>query len=118
MIEANQPVLLVVHDADDGGWQFLTGDEFTVADARIVTLASILAIHPTLATLANLPPGWQAWRTTPEAPWHRSHAPLMGTNPDRQTDDPAGPVGKDSIQNSERCRILGGQNTPSTSQVL
>jgi hypothetical protein len=32
IIPDDDPVLLVSHDADDGGWQFLTGGPFEAAD--------------------------------------------------------------------------------------
>ncbi len=34
----NHPVLLVLHDEEDGGWQFLTGGPFNVADGLVVAL--------------------------------------------------------------------------------
>jgi len=81
IIRDGEPVLLVSHDADDGGWQFLTGGAFTVADAMLVSLESMVRRDPTLTELADLPLGWQAWRETPAAPWKRgpnSHTGAAG----------------------------------------
>jgi hypothetical protein len=65
------PIVRVSHDADDGGWQLLgetTGDP---ADARFVGLGRIYDRDPTLASIADLPEGWRAWRAGPGAPWQR-----------------------------------------------
>lgn len=53
---AGAPVTLVAHDAD-GDWQFLGAgaDDFTP-----VHLAHLLAVHPTLGELGDLPAGWEA----------------------------------------------------------
>lgn len=74
------PVLLVSHDAEDGLWQFLTGDEVQASDARMTTLGEMLQLDPTLAALADLPRGWQATRADAESPWERSPIP-----PDEET---------------------------------
>ena len=71
IIHDGNPVLLVSHDADDGGWQFLTGGAFEIADAMLVSLESMLERDPSLAVLCDLPLGWRAWRDTAAAPWQR-----------------------------------------------
>lgn len=65
------PVLMVSHDEDDGGWQFLCGTSSDPADGRIVHLASILAADPTLHELWDLPPGWIAFREVVGGQWTR-----------------------------------------------
>lgn len=65
------PILLVTHDADDHGWQFLDGSKPEMGDAAIVGLGNIVRRDPTLLQLADLPPGWRAWRSSPSAPWQR-----------------------------------------------
>jgi hypothetical protein len=72
IVHEDAPILLVVHDAEDGDWQFLTGGEFCVADGMLVTLSSIVGRDGSLAELADLPPGWQAWRASPTDPWQRA----------------------------------------------
>ena len=66
------PILLVIHDRDDGGWQFLTGGSMTMKDAILVALSEVVAIDPTVQTLADLPVGWQATRASSSVPWVRS----------------------------------------------
>jgi hypothetical protein len=68
---AGAPILLVTHDEDDGGFQFLPGDEVSESDARIVGLGTILKRHPSVAEVADLPEGWWAERDGPDKPWIR-----------------------------------------------
>ena len=65
------PVLLVVRDADDGGFQFLDGGDCTNEQARVVGLGRMVDADPTLRDLADLPPGWRAWRTGVGGRWTR-----------------------------------------------
>lgn len=65
------PILLVCHDVDDGGWQFLTGESIDMANALLVTLHSIVNRDASIAELADLPIGWQAEREHKAAPWKR-----------------------------------------------
>ncbi len=48
------PILLVTHDADDGGWQFLCGTTAKPADARVVGLGRMYARDATIGELAEL----------------------------------------------------------------
>jgi hypothetical protein len=71
VIQGNSPVLLVTHDADDGGWQFLDGAEAAVEDAALVSLREMVQLDPSLFELADLPVGWSARRSSPGDPWER-----------------------------------------------
>ena len=73
VIEEGHPVLVVSHDEDDD-WQFLCGTTDDPDDARLVALSSVVESHPTVAELAGLPLGWQAYRNTPGDPWQREQA--------------------------------------------
>jgi hypothetical protein len=72
VLEQGATILLVSHDEEDGGWQFLPAGQPREADARVVALRQIWALDPSVAELADLPLGWQAWRATPADPWHRN----------------------------------------------
>jgi hypothetical protein len=72
IVEGGAPILLVARDAEDGGWQFLTGGAFDVADGMVVSLRSIVERDPTIAELADLEPGCQATRQWVGAAWKRS----------------------------------------------
>jgi hypothetical protein len=71
IVREGHPVLLVAHDADDGSWQFLTGGAFDVADGMVVSLQGMVERDSSLAELADLPLGWQAWREQRGSPWQR-----------------------------------------------
>src|SRR5690348_10727794 len=45
---AGASIMMVTHDADDGGWQFLCGTTNDPVDGRIVHLADIVAMDPTV----------------------------------------------------------------------
>lgn len=65
------PILMVSHDADDGGWQFLCGTTTDPADGRIVHLEEIVAIDPTVTQIADLRLGWVAFRRVAGGEWIR-----------------------------------------------
>ena len=67
-----EPILLVCRDAEDGGWQFLTGQIFEAADAMLVGLEHISEIDPSVLELADLPEGWSARREYVGGPWMRA----------------------------------------------
>jgi hypothetical protein len=63
------PVLLVVHYSDDHSWAFLDGPDLSEQDSRIAGMGTMLKRDPTLASIAELPPGWVARRRAPSEPW-------------------------------------------------
>jgi hypothetical protein len=65
------PVLHVAHDEVDDGWQFLDGRDVDEDEARVVSMATVVALDPSVREVADLPPGWIAWREGPGAPWQR-----------------------------------------------
>jgi hypothetical protein len=65
------PILLVSHDADDGGWQFLCGATNDPASGRIVHLREIVARDPTINEIADLAVGWVAFRDMVGDSWTR-----------------------------------------------
>ncbi|MEL6400396.1 MAG: hypothetical protein AAFO87_00910 [Cyanobacteria bacterium J06607_6] len=71
ILDGSTPILHVTHDEDDGGWQFLDGDNVTVANAMVVSLRRMADHDPTIKQLANLPVGWYAVRSAVGQPWER-----------------------------------------------
>ena len=71
IVDRTAPILLVSHDIDDGGWQFLDGGTANEDDASIVSLGEILELDPTIRDVADLPLGWIAERTGVGKPWKR-----------------------------------------------
>ena len=82
VIEEEAPILFVTHDADDGSWQFLTGERPHEEDGRVVALQTILAIDPSIAYLADLPVGWRARRSRPGVSWSRCELVERHESPD------------------------------------
>lgn len=64
-------IAYVIHDADDGSWQFHdnSAGEPSDEDGMVVALSSMVSRDNTLNRLADLPEGWCAWRDSPGAPW-------------------------------------------------
>lgn len=75
ILREGDPILHVVHDADDGGWQFLGWGDVRDGDGVVVALATAVRLDPTLQQLAHLPPGWHAWRRSTDQPWIRAPLP-------------------------------------------
>lgn len=71
VIDLNYPILRVVHYADDHSWAFLCGTTDETDDGRVIGMREALRLDETLALIADLPPGWSAWRQTKESPWNR-----------------------------------------------
>jgi hypothetical protein len=67
------PILLVIHDADDGAWQFVNGhgDTDDTDSALVVGIESVSAVDPTILELSDLPMGWRAWRASVDGDWRR-----------------------------------------------
>ena len=72
IVHNGQPILHVVHDSADGGWQFLGWSDASEEDALLVALHRIVRLDPSVRELADLPLGWHAWRKSPEEMWRRS----------------------------------------------
>ncbi len=65
------PILHVCHDMDDHGWQFLGDGDADESDAAIVGLGEIVRLDPSVLEVADIEPGWHAWRSSKESPWQR-----------------------------------------------
>jgi hypothetical protein len=75
ILDGSEPILLVSHDADDHGWQFIGISDASVADGKIVCLEEIVRLDPTVLEVASLPPGWQAVRDKVGGQWSRRLRP-------------------------------------------
>lgn len=63
VLNRSRPILLVSHDEDDHGWQFLDGVSGELKDLALAGLGHVLEIDPAIVELADLAPGFQATRT-------------------------------------------------------
>lgn len=73
-VMAGAPIVMITHDADDGGWQFLCGTTNEPAQGRIIHLEEIVAMDPSVLEVANLPVGWVAFRSAIGGAWTREPA--------------------------------------------
>ena len=73
VLKQGLPILLVHHYADDHSWAFLCGTTDRTEDGRVVSMATVLRLDPTLEGIADLPPGWIARRTHVGAVWTREN---------------------------------------------
>ena len=75
IVSGGEAILHVTHDEEDHGWQFLGSGDANLDDAVIVCLSHVLALDPSVREVADLPPGWHAWRQAVGAPWERERSP-------------------------------------------
>lgn len=75
VLQQGFPVLQVRHYEDDHSWAFTCGTSNLSEDARVVGMGEILSRDPSLRTVADLPPGWSAWRENCTADWNRYETP-------------------------------------------
>jgi hypothetical protein len=75
VLDGLEPILLVSHDADDHGWQFIGASDASVADGKLVCLEEIVQLDPTVLKVADLAPGWEAVREYVGGPWARRECP-------------------------------------------
>lgn len=75
ILDGEEPILLVCHDEDDHGWQFIGTTDANVEDGRVVCLEHVAELDPSVVEVADLPPGWIACRDAPGMPWRRVRSP-------------------------------------------
>ena len=85
IVRRESPILLVSHDADDGGWQFVDGDQVFEENGEVVLLGEIAQLDPTVLELAELPAGWHAWRPSLDQPCASPKANRRPTPPTSPT---------------------------------
>jgi len=69
VLEEGAPVLRVVHYDDDHSWAFTCGTTNNPADGLVIAMGCILERDPTLHEIADLEPGWGAWREEIGGEW-------------------------------------------------
>jgi hypothetical protein len=72
VIEEKLPILTVTHYSDDDSWAFVCGTTNATEDGRVIGMGQALSLDPTLRTIADLPPGWTAWRDHVGGEWRRA----------------------------------------------
>jgi hypothetical protein len=69
VLKQNLPILNVVHYSEDHSWAFTCGTTNATEDGRLIAMEEALKIDPTLRAIADLPPGWRAWRDYVGGAW-------------------------------------------------
>lgn len=72
VLEGEQEIHVVVHYSDDHSWAFLCGTTDDPQDGRVIVMSEALEVDGTLASIADLPPGWKAWRESRGDPWQKA----------------------------------------------
>lgn len=76
ILNSESPIHIVYHDLEDNGWQFLSNIEYSMEDAKIVTLEEITKIDPSVFDVAHIKPGFQAKRSAIGKEWEIAKTPL------------------------------------------
>ena len=72
VLERKKEIRCVVHYADDHSWAFLCGTTDKEEDGRVISMSEALEIDNSLLEVADLLPGWAAWRQHRGAAWKKS----------------------------------------------
>ena len=94
-------IFQVSRDDEDGMWQFHTtdgNDNLSEEDARLVSLQLVWQTYPSVSEVADLKPGWVAWREGVGKPWRRT----------RNASPPAGPGGRGGAVAALKGWVSGG----------
>ena len=71
VVSKSKPILLVIHEAGHGGWQFMDGADVTGKKPRVIPKDELLKIDPSIREVIDLPVDWEARRAAPTSPWIR-----------------------------------------------
>jgi hypothetical protein len=71
IVQGEEPVTHVFHDSNDGAWQFHGPTESKDEDCILACLHHVVDRDPSVESLFDLPPGWNAHRDGPAAAWVR-----------------------------------------------
>jgi len=73
ILDLTEWIYYVSHHEEDGAWVFHPKSGLTPeSEMKVVALKTILALDPSVAMLADLAPGWSAWREESGAEWQRT----------------------------------------------
>ena len=75
ILDGTEPILHVTHDEDDHGWQFLSLRDANPDEAKVLCLEEVVVMDGSILHLADLPPGWHAWRRSITDAWTREPNP-------------------------------------------
>lgn len=76
-MEEGHVVQVVIHYGDDHSWAFLCGTTDVQDDGRVMTMRTLLEMDDSLRSIADLPPGWRAWREKRGDAWFKEPDPAF-----------------------------------------
>ena len=68
VMDQTKPILAILHD-DEGDWQVLCDTTNNPDDGMVVCLGCLYTRFPLIGQFANLPRGWEAYRTNESSTW-------------------------------------------------
>jgi hypothetical protein len=73
VVEEGAWIASVFHDVEDGAWQFhdAGAGSADMAEARVMSLGSLVERDPAIRDILDLPPGGRASRAAPDSSWLR-----------------------------------------------
>jgi len=71
VIQENYPILSATHYSDDDSWAFTCGTTNKSEDLMLVGMGVVVDRDSTLLAIADLPPGWCAFRKSVHEDWER-----------------------------------------------
>ena len=69
VMHGHAEIVNVFHDEDDGGWQFLCGEEHETKEFMLVSLKQVVEVDPSVNGLHEMPLGCGATRESKWAAW-------------------------------------------------
>lgn len=75
IVDKKVPILLITHDFEDDGWQFLSLEDVKPEDALVVSMQFIVQLDASVLDLAHILPGWRAWRKSTKSKWRIEKKP-------------------------------------------
>jgi hypothetical protein len=75
-------IVSVSHMDEDGSWLFYSSDtrDWDERDTILVGLQEVVRRDESIMELADLPEGWDAWRSSKSSPWQRAKSRPVGFN--------------------------------------
>jgi len=108
IVREEDPILWAEHD-EDGNWRFFNDRTLFFGDDLCITpLGTLAHIDPTIVELADLPPGWRAWRWSKGEPWMKES---------RRGKEISGPIVKQVLSNPSRPSKAWPPGTPNTVEL-
>lgn len=71
VVDQGLPILLAIHYEDDHSWAFLCDTTDEEGDSTLITMEQITMMDPSLKSIADLEPGWVAYRESIEDEWEK-----------------------------------------------